>query len=213
MKGRYVGKPSAKRLRVMVSSAVYGYEELLDQVFAVLSTYGFDVWMSHKGTFPIAPDLTAFDNCLEAVKQCDVFLGIITGRYGSGRSGQERSSTHREIIEAVRIEKPRFFLVHEHVVVARQLLNQFRTDRNGKPRRYTFFKKTAIFEDIRVLDMYDVAIMADLPLSERKGNWVQQYRDREDILRFIEAQFGDVTRIKEFLEKADKYATAATKHK
>jgi hypothetical protein len=27
-------------------------EELLEQIFAVLTTYGYEVWMSHLGTIP-----------------------------------------------------------------------------------------------------------------------------------------------------------------
>ena len=67
------------RLTVMVSSAVYGIEPLLDQVFATLKGFGYQVWMSHKGTIPVHPKKTAFQSCLEAVERCDIFLGIITG--------------------------------------------------------------------------------------------------------------------------------------
>lgn len=40
--------------------------------------------MSHKGTIPTNPGLSNEENCVEAVKCCDVFIGIITGRHGSG---------------------------------------------------------------------------------------------------------------------------------
>lgn len=72
------------KLRLMVSSTVYGLEGFLDQVFAILEGYGYEVWMSHKGTVPTNPKKTAFSNCLEAVNACDAFLGILTGNYGSG---------------------------------------------------------------------------------------------------------------------------------
>ena len=39
----------------MVSSTVYGLEGFLDQVFAILEGYGYEVWMSHKGTIPTNP--------------------------------------------------------------------------------------------------------------------------------------------------------------
>src|SRR5579862_1638947 len=70
------------RLKILVSSAVYGIEELLEQVYALLSGFGYEVWMSHKGTLPVVPNTTAFDNCLKAVERCDLFLAIITTQYG-----------------------------------------------------------------------------------------------------------------------------------
>jgi Domain of unknown function (DUF4062) len=72
-----------KKLIIMVSSTVYGIEELLDRIYTLLADYGYEVWISHKGTLPVRSDRTAFENCLAAVEQCDLFLGIITTSYGS----------------------------------------------------------------------------------------------------------------------------------
>ena len=57
-----------KQLVVMVSSTVYGIEELLERVYAILVNFGYEVWMSHKETLPVFPDKTAFENCLQAVR-------------------------------------------------------------------------------------------------------------------------------------------------
>jgi hypothetical protein len=105
---------------IMVSSTVHGFEPLLDQVFAALQGFGYRVWMSHKGTIPVHSRNTAFQSCLEAVEHCDAFLGIITGRYGSGVASGERSITHQEIRRAVELDKLRWFLVHRDVTVARE---------------------------------------------------------------------------------------------
>lgn len=42
-----------EKLVVMVSSIVYGIEELLNRVYALLTAFGYEVWMSHKGTVQI----------------------------------------------------------------------------------------------------------------------------------------------------------------
>lgn len=70
-----------KRLIIMVSSTVYGEEELLDRIYTLLTGFGYEVWMSHKGTIPVSSQQTAFESCLAAVEQCDLFLGIITARF------------------------------------------------------------------------------------------------------------------------------------
>jgi len=182
----------------MVSTSIYGIEDFLDQVFAVLESFGYEVWMSHKGTIPVNPGRSAFANCLDAVEICDAFLGIITGWYGSGVLGGDLSITHQELLRAIQLDKPRWFLVHRDVKVARLLLNQFRLNDDGTPKPLDF-QKTAILSDIRVLDMYDAATRNDLPLSERTGNWVQEYATTQDALRFINTQFGEPERLRAFL--------------
>ncbi len=37
-----------KKLKIMVSSTVYGVEELLDLVYTLLTSFGYEVLMSHK---------------------------------------------------------------------------------------------------------------------------------------------------------------------
>lgn len=179
----------------MVSSTVYGQEPFLNQIYGVLCGYGYDVWMSHMGTVPTDPRLSAFESCLAAVERCDAFLGIITGRYGSGVAKGERSITHQEIARAVELGKPRWFLVHHDVVVARQLLRQFRFGRDGRPKRLRF-QRTAILDDIRVLEMYEAAIQQDRPLLARVGNWAQEFFSPENAPRFVDAQFRDQERVR-----------------
>lgn len=188
----------ADRPSIMVSSTIYGIEPLLDQVFATLMGFGYRVWMSHKGTIPVHSRKSAFQSCLDAVEQCDAFLGIITGRYGTGIAPGERSITHQEMMRAVQLDKLRWFLVHRDVTVARELLKQFRFKKNGNPKRVRF-TKTAVLEDLRVLDMYDCAIRQDVPLSERTGNWVQPFITHADALRYIQTQFSDPSRVKTLL--------------
>ena len=75
-----------KKIVIMVSSSVYGIEELLERIYAILTTIGYEVWMSHKGTLPIYSNKSAFENCLYAVEKCDLFLSIISPQYGSGKN-------------------------------------------------------------------------------------------------------------------------------
>jgi len=45
---------SKRRLRIMVSSTVYGIEEMLESIYSFLNV-AYDVWMWHRGTgaFPV----------------------------------------------------------------------------------------------------------------------------------------------------------------
>jgi hypothetical protein len=116
----------SRKLTILVSSTVYGIEELLDRTYTLLTSFGYEVWMSYKGTVPVKSNQTAFENCLQAVERCDLFLGIITTDYGSGQDQEDpkhQSITHQEILKAIELKKPRWILAHDHVVYARALLN------------------------------------------------------------------------------------------
>lgn len=183
----------------MVSSTVYDKRDLLEQAYAVLKAFGYDVWMSDKGTLPIRPGLTAFENCLQGVEDCDLFLGILTGRYGAAE-GDGLSITHQEFERALTLDKPRYFAVHEHIVTARQLLKQFRFDGDGNKRPHSFLRPNSILSDARVLDMYDLVTQEGRPLSERKSNWAQIYHSPADLMTFLEAQFSDLQRVRTNLQ-------------
>lgn len=192
-----------RKLKILVSSVVYGFEDLLESVYSLLDEFGYHVLMSHKGTIPIDPSISAMTSCLEAVKQCDLFLGIILPRYGSGREPQEsKSITHREALLAIELNKPRWFLVHENVVIARQLFAPYRDKRESgfQLRPGIKFESTPILGDLRILDLYESAMNLDMAeVRDRKANWVHSYGPDDDARLFATAQF------RRYRELADKY--------
>jgi hypothetical protein len=190
-----------ERLKLMVSSTVYGVEELLDRVYTILTTLGYEVWMSHKGTVNVFSTETAFDSCLAAVEKCDLFLGIIGPKYGSGIIGPDLSITHKEMIRAIELKKPRWFLAHDQVVFARRLLMDL--GHRGKVGRSTLNLKphASTIGDLRVIDMYEDAALELLPIDERQGNWVQKFERDEDANLFVMAQFSRYQEVEQRLHE------------
>lgn len=182
-----------RRLRLMVSSAVYGYQEFLDRVYDVLIKLGYEVWMSHKGTIPVTSDDDTIANCLRAVDNCDLFLGIITTQYGkTGRGG--KSATHLEFERAIAKNKLRWFLVDDKVVFARRLLGRFFRDEKHEKQvdfRKLHFKSMPSLSDLRLFDMYEIAAngQEDAGGSVKSVDWVQEYGEANAALLFAMAQF------------------------
>lgn len=189
-----------RKLTIMVSSAVYGYQEFLDRIYDLLVTFGYEVWMSHKGTIPVSSDRDTLENCLRAVEKCDLFLGIITGQYGTTiRDGL--SATHHEFKKAIELNKPRWFIVDDRVIFARRFLNGIYTDKEYKSRldrNEVFFKGDASFSDLHLIDMYELAREYKSPGDDVK--WVQEYRDSNSAMLFTMAQFGRYLEIEELLK-------------
>ena len=192
---------SHRKLKVMVSSAVYGYQEFLDRIYDLLVALGYEVWMSHKGTIPVLSDCDTLETCMNGVENCDLFLGIITGQYGKTiRDGF--SATHLEFKKAIELNKPSWFIVDDRVIFARRFLNGLYKDKDFKEkirRGEVYFKGDTSFSDLRLIDMYELA-------RERKPDsddvkWVQEYRDDSSALLFTMAQFGRYLEIEELLKK------------
>ncbi len=191
----------SKPLIVMVSSTVYGIEELLERIYAILARFGYEVWMSHKGTVPVISTKSAFDNCLHAVEQCDLFLNVITTHYGSGKEdAASRSITHDELLRAIELNKPRWILAHDQVVFARTLLSNLGFD-NAKKRAELKVKRNPVIDDLRVIDMYEAAIRHEVQVADRKGNWVQKFVTADDAQLYASAQFYRYQEVESFLEE------------
>lgn len=193
-----------KNLTLFVSSTVYDNEKLLNQLYPILNTWGYEVWMSHKGTVPINPGETAFQSCLRGVEQCDLFLGIITPSYGSGldKDTGEPSIFHQEIRRAIKLDKPRWLLAHDHVVFARRLLIDLEYDTTDKRKTLQLKKGAKSITDLRIIDMYEDAIRHDEPeLSKRTGNWVHEFYSDNDVLLFVEKQLSRFDEIERFINE------------
>jgi hypothetical protein len=190
-------------IQIMVSSTVYGSEDVLDRVYNLLTSFGYEVWMSHMDTLPVLSHKSAFENCLEGVRQCQIFLGIIGTRYGTGidkNDPESLSIVHQELRLAIELKKPRWLLAHENILTARTLfakLGYLGVD-GRKPLN---LKPSDVLEDKRLIDMYEEATFDRLSLAERKGNWVQKFHDFADSGRYIISQFRRYQEIDAYLRE------------
>ena len=191
---------SNSKLTILVSSTVYGIEELLDRIYTLLTSFGYEVWMSHKGTVPVFSDKSSFENCIYAVEKCDLFLGLITPYYGSGQA-DGISITHQELRKAKELNKPRWILSHDHIVFARKLLNDLGYSGNTAKWNLKLKKKASSLNDLQIIDMYEEAVLSNMPLTKRQGNWVQKYRKDDEALLFVTAQFFRYQEVEEFLKE------------
>lgn len=188
-----------KKLIVMVSSSVYGYEELLDKIYTLLTSFVYEVWMSYKGTMPVFSNLSAFENCLAAVEKCDLYFGLINPRYGSGKDEDGLSITHREMQKSIELNKPRWLLAHNYVVFAKSLLDYLGF--KGKDgRKRLSLEANPIIDDLFVIDMYEEAILSQKPTHDRQGDWVQTFSTDDDAALFATAQFSRYQDVEAFLK-------------
>jgi hypothetical protein len=127
---------------------------------------------------------------LQAVHECDTFLGIVRPFYGTGNI-DETNITFEEMKLAIKLEKPYWFLVHRDVVFARQLKKKmYYLNDKGEKIREIRIEKSPVFDE-RTLDIYDFVIKVGKPILTRTGNWAQEFYRMDEALVYVKAQFED----------------------
>lgn len=194
-------------IKVFVASTVYNFEYVLRQVYELLDSYGYDVCMSHMGTILLDSSKSNLDNCINAVNECDVFVGFIRPDYGSGvlKKG-DKSITHYEFETAYQRAIPRFVLADYRVVFTRSLFKDSFVIEDSTSTRIDFdlisFENNKVM-DTRCIRMYNEAIKdKEKPASKRTGNWVQEYISYDDIKMHLESQFKYPERIQKLIDNS-----------
>ncbi|MWW23144.1 DUF4062 domain-containing protein [Algibacter lectus] len=199
---------SVKRnnIKVFVASTVYNFQSNLDRIYNLLDGFGYDVFMSHKGTIPLDSSKSCATMCTDGVEICDVFLGFIRPDYGSGvlEKGGD-SITHMEFKTAVKRNIPRFVLCDYRVTFTRNLFKDSYVIENYTQKKINFeniaFQNKVM--DTRCITMYNEAVKdKDRPASRRTGNWVQEYYDYDAVKMHIESQFKYPERIQKLIDNS-----------
>ena len=188
------------KIEIMVASSVYGYEDQLNQICGLFEQMGYHPVNSHYKTMPTDPSKSNLENCLVATQNCDAFFGILRPFYGSGIIG-DTSITHEEMKLAINLKKPRWFIAHRDIRVARVLLNQYMFNDDGTRNNDFQYQSTKLLDDIRLIDLYNDTIQNDIPAEERVGHWTEEYFDLNDIKKVIQTQFSDQDRVLDIIEK------------
>ena len=195
-------KVCANKIKIMVGSTVYRFEDQLFQIVAYLENLGYEVLNSHVGKIKVNPQLSNLTNSLNAVDECDLFLGIIRPYYGTGNIGEENIA-FEEIKRAIELKKPYWFLVHRDVVFARNLFNHIKAKESGKNLFDVIEIKTNNFFDHRSIDVYEHVIKNRIPIELRSGNWVQEFYRLGEMMTYIGTQFSDKELILNLLKQKE----------
>jgi hypothetical protein len=193
-------------IKIFVASTVYNFEFQLDKIYELLDNYGYDVFMSHKGTLPIDSNHSNLENCLKAVEECDVFIGLIRPDYGSGvLEGKGKSIIHQEFDKARERRLPRFVLADYRVIFTRLLFRGAYCIEEKAIKKINF--DDILFPNLKVMDtrcirMYNEAILDnEKEESRRIGNWVQEYFTLDDIRLHLDSQFRFPEKIRKLIIK------------
>lgn len=188
------------KIKIMISSSIYGFEDTVRQVAAYLETKGYEVISSLLGTVKVHPDKSNLDNSLLAVEECDVFLGFIRTFCGTGQIG-EKNITFEEMKYAISLDKPYWFMAEHDVVFGRRLLTQGLSAKEAGKTIWDVVDVNRKVFDPLCINMYNVVVKSEeQDIPSRTGNWVQPFHCIDDIRKFVEKQFSDPDSVRAIVE-------------
>lgn len=187
------------KLKIMVASTVYGFEDQLSKIVNDINNKNFKVLNSFYGSIKVNPQLSNLDNCLQAAQETDWFMGIVRPYYGTGNINT-KNITFEEIKIAIGGNKPRWFFIHRDVTFTSDILDQIVVNKKDKDAKDKNELKNNRFIDQKAIDLYNHVIKDyETDLELRNGNWAQEFFETSEALIYIQAQFLDFNFINNLL--------------
>jgi hypothetical protein len=126
--------------KVFVSSTCYDLQEERAQLERFISSYGFHPILSEYSGVYYDVDTHTHESCVNEVSHCDLFVLVISGRYGGKfKNGNGESITQAEYNKARELDLPIFTFVKSDVSAAQHYYKENMRDHdNDFARKITY---------------------------------------------------------------------------
>lgn len=149
---------------------------------------GFDIFLSEYTSFPVNPETTAVDSCLEAVKKyADLFILVVGGRYGYV-TDKGKSVTNLEYLTAREKHIPIYVFIDKKVL---NIMGIWKSNPNAD--------FSSVVDSNKVFEFID-------SLRNKENIWVYEFEFAQDIILTLKRQiaylFLDMLRVKKQIDTA-----------
>lgn len=193
--------------KVFVSSTCYDLQEERAQLERFISNYGFTPVLSEYSSVYYDVDLHTHDSCVNEVSHCDIFVLIISGRYGGKlKNGNGESITQAEYNKARDLGLPIFTFVKLDVLAAQHYYKE-----NIQAQSEEFAKKITYPAIQTQSDAVSIFNFIDTVYRSSINNGIETYQSFGDIENHLKKQWAGM--FFSFLQKrkeADKIEAMAS---
>ncbi|WP_180980275.1 DUF4062 domain-containing protein [Vibrio diazotrophicus] len=183
--------------KVFVSSTCYDLQEERAQLERFISNYGFQPILSEFSGVYYNPDEHTHESCVKEVNHCDLFVLIISGRFGGKlKDGNGESITQAEYNEARRLKIPVFAFVKSDVLAAQLYYKE-----NLRTHDEQFAKKINYPAINKQNDAVDIFNFIQQVQRSQTNNAIEPYTSFTDIENHLKRQWAGM--FYSFLQKRD----------
>ena len=178
------------RPKVFISSTYYDLKYIRANLEGFINSMGYDPVLSEKGNIAFAPDVPLDESCYREVKDSDILILIIGGRYGSEKSktknGNKKdfydrydSITKEELNNAIKNDIPIYILIEKNVYSDYE---NYVLNKDNDKIKYAHVDSINIFE------------LIDQILSLKRNNPIFQFDKYTDIENWLREQWSGLFR-------------------
>ncbi len=169
------------KTRVFVSSTCYDLKQIRRDLEDFITSMGYEPVLSDSDNIAIPPGLDNIEACKWLVRNSDVFVLVIGGRYGTEDAETGKSITNIEYETAYDTGMPIYSFVDREVWAKRdtyERLKEMILDESlGKEKLRTALGKN--IEDPRVFEFIDQIATA------KKDSWIHPFSKAQDIADYL----------------------------
>jgi hypothetical protein len=180
-----VAEVSVAKPRIFVSSTFYDLRHVRSALDEFITGLGFESVLSEKGDIAYEHDQPLDESCYREVSNCEIFVMVVGGRYGSLASGQAEelarysSITEREFDAAVDADIPIYVLIEASVYGE---YGTFKLNRENTDVQYAYVDSAEVFS------------LIDKILSKPRNNPVREFSRFDEIESWLREQWAGLFR-------------------
>jgi len=165
---------------IFISSTFYDLRYIRENLMFFVRSLGYNPILSEKGTVFFNPSENAASSAVEEVPNCQIFVLIIGGRYGSEMPGSDQSVTNAEYQRAIRMHIPVFALVEQGT------FSDYEVWRANTDTEQIEAIKFPNADDLRIFKFIDEV------RSQSVNNALTPFKDFADIENYLRSQWASL---------------------
>ncbi|PKP51247.1 MAG: hypothetical protein CVT92_13265 [Bacteroidetes bacterium HGW-Bacteroidetes-1] len=180
--------------RIFISSTIFDLIDIRAETYVLLQEMGFSAIMSdvNESSFHVPDFQNSIEACLQNVRNSDIFILILSNRYGSSlmQAGfEDVSATHLEYKEALANKKPILFYVRDRLEADFRIWKK--NDKSDSLNLSWVNKNNQrIFE---IIEKH-----GKLNASKDVSNWISTFKDSLELKELIKRDLGNISKTENF---------------
>lgn len=159
--------------RVFISSTYYDLKNVRADLERFVRDKGFEPVMHERGNVPYGKESALEEYCYREIRNCDIFVALVGGRFGSASKQDQYSISQLEFKTASELQKPTY------IFVERDVLAEYKTYTKNRESKIEW----SAVNDVRVYKFLDEVFL--LP----SNNPVAPFETSIDITGFLQEQW------------------------